>query len=192
MAVFIDRDGIICYDKHYLADPDGLELIDTVVEGIRRLNDEHLPVIVVTNQSGIGRGYFSEKDLAAVHDRMRSLLSERGAKVDDLFYCPHLPNAGCNCRKPAPGMLVLAKEKYGLELSESFVIGDRMMDIEMAHAVGTIGVLVPEPGDQYDVNNEIRRSKERPDFQARTFSQAVDWIIARIQKKCRQSARRSE
>jgi histidinol-phosphate phosphatase family protein len=184
-AVFVDRDGTICYDKHYLADPDGLELIDTVAEGIHRLNEEHLPVIVVTNQSGIDRGFFTKKELELVHDRLKKLLSEKGAKFDDIFYCPHLPDEGCDCRKPAPGMLLKAKEKHGMDLSKSFVIGDRMMDIELAHAVRAIGVLVPEPGDQYNVKDEIRKSEHKPDFQARTFSEAVDWVIAKIRENQR-------
>lgn len=176
-AVFVDRDGTICFDKHYLADPKGLELVPTVAEGIKKLNEAGIPVIVVTNQSGIARGYFAEKRLAEIHEHMKEALAVRGAKVDDIFYCPHMPDAGCPCRKPAPGMLLQAKEKHGFDLAKSFVIGDRMLDVEMAHAVGATAVLVPEPGDQYRVADEIARSKRKPDAQVKTFLDAVEWIL---------------
>ena len=178
-AVFVDRDGTICFDKHYLSDPNGLELIPTVAEGIRRLNEAKMPVIVVTNQSGIARGYFSEKTLKEIHQRLAEMLELQGSRVDDIFHCPHMPNAGCPCRKPAPGMLLQAKEKHGIDLANSFVIGDRMMDVEMAHAVGAQAALVPEPGDQYGVDAEMLASKDKPDFRAGTFLEAVDWILAK-------------
>ncbi len=183
VAVFVDRDGTIDFDKHYLADPNELELIPTVAEGIRKLSNAKLPVIVVTNQSGVARGYFSEKTLTEIHERLVEMLDLQGAKIEDVFHCPHMPNAGCPCRKPAPGMLLDAKKKHGIDLVSSFVIGDRMMDIEMAHAVGAKGVLVPEPGDQYHIDDEIRASKEKPDHRTETFSSAVDWVLEQIKKR---------
>ncbi len=176
-AVFVDRDGTMVFDKHYLADPKGLELIPTVAEGIKKLNDAGIPVIVVTNQSGIARGYFTEEGLGEIHERLKEALAVRGARVDDIFHCPHMPDAGCPCRKPAPGMLLQARDKHGFDLAKSFVIGDRMMDVEMAHAVRATAILVPEPGDQYHVADEIARSRERPDLQAKTFADAVAWIL---------------
>ena len=176
-AVFVDRDGTICFDKHYLSDPEGLELIPTVPEGLKRLNQADIPVIVVTNQSGIARGYFTEETLDRIHKRLKEMLAGHSARFDDIFYCPHLPNAGCTCRKPSPGLLLQAQKKYGLNLTGSFVIGDRIMDVEMAHTVNAIGVLVPEPRDQYKVDEEIKLSKDKPDFKANTFAEAVDWIL---------------
>jgi D-glycero-D-manno-heptose 1,7-bisphosphate phosphatase len=179
-AVFVDRDGTICFDKHYLSDPNSLELIPTVAEGIRKLNEAKIPVIVVTNQSGVGRGYFSEEALTTVHERLAEMLAIHGAIIDDLFYCPHKPDEGCPCRKPAPGMLLQAKEKHGFDLKRSFVIGDRMMDVSMAHSVGALGILVPEPGDQYNIEKEILESRDRPEFKTNTLTEAVDWILKRI------------
>lgn len=176
-AVFVDRDGTICFDKHYLADPSGLELIPTVAEGIKKLNEAGIPVIVITNQSGIGRGYFTEQQLEAIHDRLESLLAANGARVDDIFYCPHMPDSGCDCRKPRPGMLLQAQNEYGLDLGRSFVIGDRMLDVEMAHSVGAKAILVPEPGDQYQVEKEMKNSSEEPDFIADSFVGAVEWLL---------------
>jgi len=177
IAVFVDRDGTICLDKHYLADPDGLELIPTVAEGIKKLNDAGLLVIVVTNQSGVDRGLFDEDQLGTIHDRMERILEEHGAWVDDIYYCPHKPDSGCDCRKPAPGMLLKARDEHGIDLKQSFVIGDRMMDVEMAHAVGAKAILVPEPGDQYDIEKEIRASPEHPDSRTNSFMNAVEWIL---------------
>ena len=183
LAVFIDRDGTVCFDKHYLSDPNELELIPTVAEGIKKLNAARIPVVLVTNQSGIGRGYFTEATLETIHARLKDMLLEYSARMDDIFHCPHLPDAGCTCRKPQPGMLIEAEKKHGFDLAKSFVIGDRMMDIEMAHKVNAIGILVPEPGDQYHVDNEIRASKQKPDFRAKTFLDAVNWILSEKPEK---------
>ncbi|HEX7392883.1 MAG TPA: HAD family hydrolase [Thermoplasmata archaeon] len=182
-AVFVDRDGTIVFDKHYLADPDGLELIPTVAEGIAKLNRAGIPVIVVTNQSGVARGRFTEDKLREIHARLERMLKEKGARIDDIFYCPHMPDAGCECRKPAPGMLLRAKERHNIDLANSFVIGDRMLDVEMAHKVGALVALVPEPGDQYHVDDEIRASRDRPDFRTESFSNAADWVLEITKKQ---------
>lgn len=179
-AVFVDRDGTMCFDKHYMSDPGDIDLMPTVAEGIKKLNEAGIPVIVVTNQSGVGRGLFTEEGLHAMHDRLRQILAAHGGKLDDIFYCPHRPDEGCDCRKPRPGMLLQAKEKHGFDLTKSFVIGDRMLDVEMAHAVRAKAALVPEPGDQYDIEKEIRESRDRPDFRATEFIEAVDWILMRL------------
>jgi D-glycero-D-manno-heptose 1,7-bisphosphate phosphatase len=184
-AAFIDRDGTIVLDKHYLADPRELEVIPTVPEGIKKLNDAGIPVIVITNQSGIARGKFDEATLELIHQRLLEILEDSGAIVNDLYYCPHMPDAGCDCRKPKPGMLLRAKNEHGFDLRRSYVIGDRMLDIEMAHSVGAIGMLVPEPGDQYHVDAEIEASKEMPDMKKATFEEAVDWILRDIDRKTR-------
>jgi D-glycero-D-manno-heptose 1,7-bisphosphate phosphatase len=184
-AAFIDRDGTIVLDKHYLADPRGLEVIPTVPEGIKKLNDANIPVIMITNQSGIARGKFDEAALELIHQRLFEILEDSGAIVNGLYYCPHMPNAGCDCRKPKPGMLLRARKEHGFDLSKSYVVGDRMLDIEMAHSVGAIGVLVPEPGDQYHVDAEMEASKEMPDMRKATFVEAVDWILRDIDRKTR-------
>jgi D-glycero-D-manno-heptose 1,7-bisphosphate phosphatase len=184
-AAFIDRDGTIVLDKHYLADPRGLEVIPTVPEGIKKLNDANIPVIMITNQSGVARGKFDEAALELIHQRLFEILEDSGAIVNGLYYCPHMPNAGCDCRKPKPGMLLRARKEHGFDLSKSYVVGDRMLDIEMAHSVGAIGVLVPEPGDQYHVDAEMEASKEMPDMRKATFVEAVDWILRDIDRKTR-------
>ncbi len=182
-AIFVDRDGTLCFDKHYLSDPDGLEFIPTVVDGLKALSQLGLPIIIVTNQSGVGRGYFTEETLSKMHDRLLSMLSDEGVRITDVLHCPHVPGAGCNCRKPAPGMLFEAAQKHRIDLARSFVIGDRMMDIEMAHAVSAKGVLVPETGDQYGVDKEIEASKERPDHRTDAFVKATQWVIDEMREK---------
>jgi D-glycero-D-manno-heptose 1,7-bisphosphate phosphatase len=182
-AVFVDRDGTICFDKHYLADPAGLEFIPTVVDGLRKLTKAGVPIIIVTNQSGVARGYFTEGTLVKIHKELVKILEKQGVSILDIFYCPHMPDAGCDCRKPAPGLLIRASKKHGIELSKSYVIGDRMMDVELAHKVNAKGVLVPEPGDQYGTDKEITASKEKPDFMAGNFSEAADWALSRLKQK---------
>lgn len=182
-AIFVDRDGTLCFDKHYLSDPEGLEFIPTVVDGLKLAAQLELPIIIVTNQSGVGRGYFTEEILAEVHAKLLSMLSENGIRIADIFHCPHVPGSGCNCRKPAPGMLLEAAEKHGIDLAASFVIGDRMMDIELAHAVGAKGVLVPEVGDQYEVDKEIDASSEKPDHRTDTFLKAAMWVTDEVRRR---------
>jgi len=184
-AVFIDRDGTVVFDKHYLADQEELSIIPTVPEGIKKLNDAGIPVIAVTNQSGIARGRFDETTLAGIHRHLIEMLENRGARIDDIYYCPHLPDTGCGCRKPAPGMLLSASQEHSINLTESYVIGDRIIDIELAHRVGAKGVLVPEPGDQYHIDDEIEASMEKPDIRKETFADAVDWILEDIKRRAR-------
>lgn len=184
-TVFIDRDGTVVLDKHYLADLRGLEIIPTVPEGIKKLNDAEIPVIMITNQSGVARGRFDEATLELIHQRLFEILEDNGAIINGVYYCPHMPDAGCDCRKPKPGMLLRAKREHGFNLLKSYVIGDRMLDVEMAHSVGAIGVLVPEPGDQYHIDAEIEASKEMPDMRKKTFLEAVDWILRDIGRKTR-------
>lgn len=139
---------------------------------------------MVTNQSGVARGRFDEAALDRIHQRLNEMLEKQGAKIDDLYYCPHMPDAGCDCRKPEPGMLLKARKEHGFNLKKSYVVGDRMLDVEMAHRVGAMAVLVPEPGDQYRVDDEIKASKEIPDMRKATFVEAIDWILRDIKRKC--------
>jgi D-glycero-D-manno-heptose 1,7-bisphosphate phosphatase len=117
-------------------------MLSGVGAAIRRLNDARLPVVVVTNQSGVGRGYFPESLVHQVHERMVSELAADGARVDGVYYCPHVAADECNCRKPKTGMLERAAAELQLDLRQSFVVGDRGGDVAMAHRAGCRGVLV--------------------------------------------------
>ena len=148
-AVFVDRDGTINLEKEYLHTPDEFEFIPGAPEAIRILGEAGFLVIVVTNQSGVARGYYGEEDVLRLHRYMDELLAREGAKVDAYFYCPHHPDNGagkyrieCACRKPLPGMLLQAAAELGVNLSESWMIGDKMADIEAGSAAGCSSALV--------------------------------------------------
>jgi D-glycero-D-manno-heptose 1,7-bisphosphate phosphatase len=148
-AVFLDRDGTVNVEVHYLSQPDQLELLPTVSETISMLNTRGIAVVVVTNQAGIARGYFPEHRLVAVHDHLIQMLSARNATLDGIYYCPHHPTAGlgtyrisCDCRKPMPGMLTRAAAELGLDLTRSVMIGDRKSDLEAGANAGCQTALV--------------------------------------------------
>ena len=146
-AVFLDRDGTIIEDKHYLADPAGVVLLPGVVEALRLLQDAGYLLIVVSNQSGVGRGYFSEESMAAVQQRVEELLDEEGIVLDAFKYCPHSPDDRCACRKPKPGMLLEAAAEFDVALPESASIGDRTRDAEAGLAAGCAPNIVLGPVD---------------------------------------------
>jgi len=148
-AVFIDRDGTINKDIGYVSNPDELDLYPWAAEAIRRINDSGLLAIVITNQSGIARGMYTEKTLDAIHARMTSELESEGARIDAVYYCPHHPEVGdvqyriaCECRKPRIGMLSRAAWEHKIDLSRSFVIGDKASDIKLAENAGMRSALV--------------------------------------------------
>ena len=140
--MFLDRDGTINADVGYLGDPAGLVMLPGAIAGIQAFNRAGWRVIVISNQSGVGRGYFDEAALAAIHDRLIAELAEAGAQLDGIYYCPHQPDAGCECRKPALGLLLQAQREHGIDLGRSWVIGDRPSDIELGRRAGCRTALV--------------------------------------------------
>jgi D-glycero-D-manno-heptose 1,7-bisphosphate phosphatase len=181
-AVFLDRDGTLIEEVGYLDRLDLMSLFPWTVDAVKALNGRGYPVIVVTNQSGIARGYFDESFLHEVHRRLGDTLASAGATIDRFYYCPHHPDADlaeyrqlCGCRKPQPGMLRQAERDFAIDLSRSFVVGDRWLDVALAQAVGAQGILVrtgvgdteastPQPG--------VTPAAVVPDLMA-----AVDWIL---------------
>jgi D-glycero-D-manno-heptose 1,7-bisphosphate phosphatase len=145
VAVFLDRDGTICRDVHYMSRPEKFELLPGVAEGVRLLNGLDVKVIVATNQSGIARGYFTEDDLSRIHRRMKYDLYKKGARVDALYYCPHHPDDGCDCRKPKIGLFLRAEKDFKLDLKSCFMIGDRELDVKAGWNAGCTSILVPGP-----------------------------------------------
>jgi D-glycero-D-manno-heptose 1,7-bisphosphate phosphatase len=148
-AIFIDRDGTINEDIGYVSSPDELVIYPFAAEAIRLVNESGMKAIVITNQSGIARSIYTEKTLEAIHDRMRRELEQAGARIDGIYYCPHHPEIGpapyrkrCECRKPRPGMLRAAARDHKIELSASYIIGDKASDINLAAEVGATGALV--------------------------------------------------
>jgi D-glycero-D-manno-heptose 1,7-bisphosphate phosphatase len=143
-AAFLDRDGTIIIDRDYPGDPAAVELIPGAAEAVARLRSSGLPVLMVTNQSGIGRGLITDADYAAVQARMEALLADRGASLDGAYYCPHAPDRlpACDCRKPATGLYLRAAREHGVDLSTSYFIGDRMRDVTPGTTFGGTGFLV--------------------------------------------------
>ncbi len=144
-AAFLDRDGTIIIDRHFLGDPAGVELLPGVATAITRLNVARVPVVVVTNQSGIGRGMFTEADYSRVVARLGELLQAEGAHVDASYHCPHSPehDAPCRCRKPGTEMYERAIRNHNLDGARSFYVGDHWRDVSPALAFGGTGVLIP-------------------------------------------------
>lgn len=140
--VLLDRDGTIIEDKHYLHDPDGVELVPGAVEGLKRMKELGYGLVVLTNQSGVGRGYFPEDDVHAVNARMMELLAEHDIHIDAVYHCPHTPDDGCRCRKPEAGMMMQAAGELGFDPFDSFMIGDKKADVQLGRNTGATSILV--------------------------------------------------
>ncbi len=140
--ILLDRDGTIIAERHYLSDPDQVELLPGSIEGLRVMNNLGYGLLVITNQSGIGRGYFDEVRLSKVHARMNDLLAAHDVVLDGIYYCPHSPEANCYCRKPAVGLALQASVDHGFDLAASIVIGDKRCDVEFGRNIGAKTILV--------------------------------------------------
>ncbi len=140
--VVLDRDGTINVEKEYLSDPDQLVLLPGAAAGLRAFQEMGLGLVVVTNQAGIGRGYFSLERLGQIHQRLAEILAAEGVRLDGIYFCPHHPQDGCACRKPRPGLIMQAAQENHFELSEAFVIGDKLIDVELGRRVGALTFLV--------------------------------------------------
>ncbi len=175
-AVFIDRDGTIAADVHYCRRSEDFELLPNSAEGIRLLNEHNLKVVVVTNQSGIARGYFTEETLAEIHRKMGRDLAEKGAFVDAIYYCPHHPDEDCDCRKPKPRMLFLAAQDLGIDLSRSYMIGDAEMDIEAGRRAGCRTLLIRR--EPYNPGTPSWGEGNEPDAIASDLLEAAQAIVA--------------
>jgi histidinol-phosphate phosphatase family protein len=141
-AVFLDRDGTIAKDVHYCRRPEDFVLFTDAAKVISLLNNQGFKVIIITNQSGIAHGYLSEETLGKIHDKMKEELSRDGARLDGIYYCPHHPDANCNCRKPKPSLVIQAATDFDIDLEHSFVVGDRQKDIELGKKVGCRTILL--------------------------------------------------
>jgi len=160
-VVFIDRDDTVARDVPYCSRPEDLELFEGVGRSIRKLNGEGFLVIMVTNQSGIARGFFSEEMLQRIHGKMVEDLSREGGSLDAIYHCPHHPDDGCDCRKPGTGMILQADRDFLIDYSRSFFIGDSPRDIELAEIMGIQAIRVREGTDFNDaVDSILSKNKE--------------------------------
>ncbi len=171
-AVFLDRDGTMAKDVPYCSRPQDFQLLPRAGDGIRLLNNSGVKVILITNQSGIARGYFTRQMLARIHHKMRRDLAGYGAHIDAIYYCPHHPDEGCDCRKPKPALIYRAAREHDIELSQSFFIGDHWRDVEAGHWAGC-GTCLISP-------NGTPETLPEPDFVARDLLEACTWILKLI------------
>jgi D-glycero-D-manno-heptose 1,7-bisphosphate phosphatase len=186
-AVFLDRDGTINEQMGYINHISRFVLLPGVGRAIRRLNEYNVPVVVVTNQSGLARGYFPDELLEEVHEKMTRELAEEGARLDGIYICPHHPEAkekkyrvACNCRKPKTGLLEQAAEDLGLDLKKSFMVGDRWSDLKCGAAVGASPVLVLTGYGRGDYTYIGPQQDIQPDMVAKDLNSAVDWIVQEL------------
>lgn len=194
-VIFLDRDGTLNEEVHYLHKPEDLKLLPGVEQAVRRFNEAGYQVVVVTNQAGVARGYYTEQDVIELHAYLNRILKEEGAHVDAFYYCPHHPEYGigpykteCRCRKPGIGMFEQAEQAFkdGINKEESYMIGDKLLDVEAGHRYGVRSVLV---GTGY--GREVREEQRNKglldadgncldgsyDFYAEDLVQAAEWIL---------------
>ena len=140
--VVLDRDGVIIVERQYLSEPRQVELIPGAASGLRQLSEMGLGLVVITNQSAVGRGFFDQARLDLIHRRLRELLEAKGGYLNGVYSCPHTPEDDCPCRKPRPGLLELAAQELDFDPQVCFVIGDKACDIELGQRVGATTFLV--------------------------------------------------
>jgi len=179
-AVFLDRDGTINEEVGYLDSLEKLHVFPEAFEAVRLINQAGLKTVVITNQSGIGRGYFDEAFVGRVHEKMRRLFLKEGAVIDGFYYCPHHPTEGmgqyrqvCSCRKPEPGLLLKAAEDLDIDLGKSYMIGDMPKDVEVGQRAGAKGIFV-----RTGYGMVVHMGSTHPDYIALDILAAVKWLLS--------------
>jgi D-glycero-D-manno-heptose 1,7-bisphosphate phosphatase len=181
----MDRDGTVSHEVGYLNHPSRFRLFPWTVDAVRHVNRSGRLAVLVTNQAGVARGYFPESMVIEVHGRLTATLEGGGARFDAVYYCPHHPTTGeppyrldCDCRKPRPGMLRRAERELGADLARSWVIGDRLGDLQLAWSVGARAALVKTGYGLGEVEYEAARWPRQPDLVAEHVLEAVERILA--------------
>lgn len=173
----MDRDGTVSEEVGYMYHSGLYQPFPWAGPAIRRINESGMKAILITNQSGIGRGYFNPSTVDEVHAILKTELARHEASLDAIYVCPHHPDAGCDCRKPNPGMLLRAREDLDIDLASSYVIGDKYVDIQTAHRVGATGILVLT-GYGRDQREKYKANEQQPDFVVENLMEAVDGIVS--------------
>ena len=183
-CVFLDRDGTVNEEVGYLHEPEKISLIPGAAQAIKKLNILGCLVVCISNQAGVARGYYSIDAVHEVHQKLEELLEEGGAHLDRIYFCPHHPTEGqypyrinCECRKPGSGMLLKAAVELNIDLKRSYLIGDRLSDIQAAKNAGLKAILVLTGYGYKDLENIINHQHIQPDSICQDIGAAVDWIL---------------
>jgi D-glycero-D-manno-heptose 1,7-bisphosphate phosphatase len=177
VGIFLDRDGTVNFEVDYLNSPENLQLLPDAAKAIHNANASGWKVFIITNQSGIARGLLTESDLTHIHDALQTQLRAEHAFLDAIYVCPHHPdfNQPCHCRKPDIGMLLDASEKFQIDLTRSYVIGDKMIDVKTAHNCGAHAILVLTGYGKQELEN-CRQHDIKIDFVAENLYDAIQYI----------------
>jgi len=178
-ALFVDRDGTLNPDLHYLREADRVELYRGVGEALSLAHDHGYRIVCVTNQSGIERGFYTSADVDAIHARLNALLAPYRAHIDAFYYCPHAPETGCDCRKPGVALFERAAQDHDLDLATSAIVGDRALDVQAGDRLGLLTALAVPPGHEESLRAEVAREGVRPAIEASGFRLAVLRVLAR-------------
>lgn len=181
-TIFLDRDGTLNPDPGYIKSPDQFELFPGVPEALGRLKRAGARLILVTNQSGIARGFFSRHNLEAIHRKLAHELGQAGVTLDGIYFCPHHPDDGCECRKPNRGMIDQAVQERGVDLELSYVIGDHLRDIELAKRVGARSVLVTTGVTRLQELEGLAEAHLIPDKVTASLAEAADWLLSDVER----------
>mgnify|MGYP003575267786 CR=1 FL=1 len=192
-AVFLDKDGTLIPDIPYNVNPGLITIQEEAIEGLQLLQEHRYLLIIVSNQSGVAKGYFKEEDLQAVSQSIKDLLKQHYIALDGFYYCPHFPKAtigeygiSCQCRKPEPGLLIKAAKDLKIDLTQSWMIGDILNDVEAGKRAGCKTILIDNGNETEWVLNQVRT----PDFKVSTINQAAQYIVNFSSVKNKRHAKR--
>jgi D-glycero-D-manno-heptose 1,7-bisphosphate phosphatase len=178
-AIFMDRDGTVSEEIGYMYHTHLYKPFPWTGPAIRKINDSGMKAVLITNQSGVERGYFDESLVHEVHEILQAELARYSGHLDGIYFCPHHPETGCDCRKPRPGMLHRAQQEMGIDLSQSFMVGDRYLDVDVAYAAGARSVLVMT-GNGRAEHEKYKALRQQPHFVAENLLVAVESIVSGV------------
>ena len=179
-VVFLDRDCVINHDSpDYIKSWSEFEFLPASLEALKQLTLNRFPVIIITNQSAIHRKMISKNDLDVIHDMMKKTVQSNGGEIKDIFYCPHIPEDRCDCRKPNPGLIYRAKKRYQIDLETSIMVGDSAKDIECARNAGCGSAILVKTGNGVTAEKILNEKMIHPDVIVQDLLEAANWIVTR-------------
>jgi D-glycero-D-manno-heptose 1,7-bisphosphate phosphatase len=179
-VVFLDRDGVINHDSpDFIKSWSEFKFLPGSLEALKTLTLNRFPIIIITNQSVIHRKMVSKKDLDVIHDMMKKAVQANGGEIKDIFYCPHIPEDRCDCRKPNPGLIYRAKKRYRIDLETSIMVGDSVKDIECARNAGCGTAILVKTGNGVMAEKILKEKMIHPDVIVPNLLEAANWIVTR-------------